>query len=171
MVVMRLVLFQPDIPQNAGAILRLGACLGVGVDIVEPCGFVFDDRRMRRAGLDYDVLADLVRYRSWDAFLDERTPGRLILLSTRGTVSPVDFAFAATDRLVLGRESSGVPAEVVDRADAAVRIPLATGARSMNVVTAAAVALAEALRQTDGWPNAAGDCPPGDHKGTTTETP
>ena len=109
---MRLVLYQPDIPQNVGAAIRLGACLGVGIDIVEPCGFVFDDRRVRRAGLDYVDLADLVRYPSWQAYAETRPAGRLILLSTKGRTRTVDFAFAADDRIVLGRESSGVPPDM-----------------------------------------------------------
>ncbi len=151
---MRLVLYQPDIPQNVGAAIRLGACLGVGIDIVEPCGFVFDDRRLRRAILDYGDLADTVRYPSWQAFAAARPAGRLILLSTRGRTRSVDFAFAADDRIVLGQESGGVPDDVFDRADAVLRIPMAAAARSMNVVAAGAMALAEALRQTDGWPKA-----------------
>ena len=151
---MRLVLYQPDIPQNVGAAIRLGACLGVGIDIVEPCGFVFDDRRVRRAGLDYVDLADLVRYPSWQAYAETRPAGRLILLSTKGRTRTVDFAFAADDRIVLGRESGGVPPDMFAEAEAVLRIPLAPAARSMNVITAGAIALAEALRQTDGWPPA-----------------
>ncbi len=151
---MRLVLYQPDIPQNVGAAIRLGACLGVGIDIVEPCGFVFDDRRVRRAGLDYVDLADLARYPSWQAYAETRPAGRLILLSTKGRTRTVDFTFAADDRIVLGRESGGVPPGMFAEAEAVLRIPLAPAARSMNVITAGAIALAEALRQTDGWPPA-----------------
>jgi len=148
---MRLVLYQPDIPQNVGAAIRMGACLGVGIDIIEPCGFVLDDRRLRRAAMDYADMATLVRHRSWEAFL-ELGQGRLLLLSTKGTVSPAGFRFASDDRLILGRESSGVPEAVAAQADEVIRIPMASAARSLNVVTAGAIALAEALRQTDGWP-------------------
>lgn len=154
---MRLVLYQPDIPQNVGAAIRLGACLGVGIDIVEPCGFVFDDRRLRRAGLDYGDLADMVRHRSWQAYTQTASTGsagRLILLSTRGQTRTADFAFTADDRIVLGRESGGVPDRLHAQADAVLRIPMTPAARSMNVVAAGAMALAEALRQTDGWPKA-----------------
>ncbi|MCY4190321.1 MAG: tRNA (cytidine(34)-2'-O)-methyltransferase [Rhodospirillaceae bacterium] len=147
---MRLVLFQPDIPQNVGAAIRLGACLGVGIDIVEPCGFVLDGRRLRRAAMDYADIASVVRHRAWDAFLDANDC-RLVLLSTKGTVRLPDFSFEADDRFILGRESGGVPETVVRRADAVVRVPMIAAARSLNVVTTGAIVLAEALRQTNGW--------------------
>lgn len=149
---MRIALFEPDIPQNVGAILRLGACLGVAVDIVEPCGFVADDRRLKRAAMDYARRVDITRHRSWRAFLDDRGPGRLVLLTTRGEATLDRFAFRADDTLVLGRESASAPAHVHEAADARLRIPLADGARSLNVAVAAAMALAEALRQTDAYP-------------------
>jgi tRNA (cytidine/uridine-2'-O-)-methyltransferase len=147
---MRLALFQPDIPQNAGALLRLGACLGVPVDIIEPCGFVLDDRRLRRAGMDYLALAEWRRHASWDAFLAERRAagGRLLLLTTRGSLRYDRFAFAADDTLLLGRESAGAPEAVHRAADARLRVPLRAGARSLNVALAAAIVLGEALRQT-----------------------
>lgn len=150
---MRLVLYQPDIPQNAGAAIRLGACLGVGVDVIEPCGFVLDERRVRRAGMDYTAMADVSRHGSWEAFVGHRGHGRLVLLSTKGEDDHLSFRFRPDDRLILGRESSGVPSAVAERADAVLRIPMMPGARSLNVVTAAALALAEALRQTTGWPD------------------
>ncbi len=154
---MRLVLYQPDIPQNTGAILRLAACLGVGADIVEPCGFLLDDRRMRRAGMDYLDSVDWRRHQSWEAFQEERASGtragRLILLTTSGDTSHYRFAFAADDSLMLGRETAGVPPEVHAAADARIRVPMQTGTRSLNQALAAAVVLGEALRQTNGFPN------------------
>ena len=152
---MRLALFEPDIPQNAGAILRLAACMGVGVDIIEPCGFVLDDRRLRRAGMDYVDLAAYARHASWSAFLSARNKadaGRLVLLTTKAPDLYDRFAFRPDDTLILGRESAGAPAEVHDAADARVRVPMAPGARSLNVATAAALVLGEALRQTGQLP-------------------
>src|SRR3546814_4608545 len=121
---MRLVLFQPDIPPNTGTILRLAACLGVPVDIVEPSGFVWSEPRLRRAGMDYLELAAVARHASWEAFLAVRGPGRLVLLTTRGATPLAEARFAAGDHLVLGRESAGVPEAVHDLADLAVRVPM-----------------------------------------------
>jgi tRNA (cytidine/uridine-2'-O-)-methyltransferase len=149
---MRLALFQPDIPQNAGALIRLGACLGVSIDLIEPAGFVVDDRRLTRAALDYFAAADLVRHASWERYLGDRPPGRLVLLTTRARTRHVDFAFHADDALLLGRESAGVPDEVRQVCDAQLRIPLKPGLRSLNVALAAAMVLGEALRQIDGFP-------------------
>ena len=151
---MRLALFEPDIPQNTGAMLRLGACLGVAVDVIEPCGFVWDDRRLRRAGMDYLDAVTLVRHRSWDAYLASpaRATTRLVLLSTRAAPSYARFAFDAGDTLLVGRESAGVTDAVRAAADAAVRIPMVAGVRSLNVALAAAVVLGEALRQTGALP-------------------
>ena len=151
---MRLVLYQPDIPQNAGALLRLAACLGVAVDIVEPCGFIFDDRRLRRAGMDYLGAAELVRHDSWESYGAVRHGSRLVLLTTRAATSYVDFAFRAGDRLLLGRESAGVPEEIHAAADARLKVPMRPGMRSLNVTLAAAIVLGEALRQTGGLPAA-----------------
>ena len=148
---MRLALFQPDIPQNTGALLRLAACLGAAVDLIEPCGFLFDDRRLRRAALDYAALVAVRRHASWSAFLVERDPrSRLILLTTGGTIPLYRFEFAAGDTLLLGRESAGVPPFVHEAAFARIVIPLQAGARSLNVALSGAIALAEALRQTGG---------------------
>ncbi|HLY45225.1 MAG TPA: tRNA (cytidine(34)-2'-O)-methyltransferase [Stellaceae bacterium] len=154
---MRLALFEPDIPQNTGALLRLAACFAVPVDLIEPLGFVFDDRRLKRAALDYAARASVRRHASWSAFLADRDPAsRLVVLTTSGTVALHRFRFAAGDTLLLGRESAGVP-EFVHRAAAArVVIPLAAGARSLNVAVAGTIALAEALRQTGGFPQPAG---------------
>jgi tRNA (cytidine/uridine-2'-O-)-methyltransferase len=149
---MRLVLFEPDIAQNAGTLLRLGACLGVTVDIVEPCGFVFSDAQMRRAGMDYLTHADFVRHASWTAFLAQHGNGRIVLLTSKGAQPYTDFAFAPDDSLLLGRESAGAPDFVHDRADARLRIPLKSGLRSINVAQAGAMVLGEALRQTGAFP-------------------
>ena len=152
---MRLVLYQPDIPQNAGALLRLAACLGVAVDIVEPCGFIFDDRRLRRAGMDYLGAVELARHAGWESYRAVRQGSRLVLLTTRAATAYVDFAFRADDRLLLGRESAGVPADVHAAADARLKVPMRPGMRSLNVALAAAIVLGEALRQTGGLPAAA----------------
>ena len=148
---MRLALYQPDIPQNAGAILRLAACMQVPLDVIEPCGFVWSDSRMRRAGMDYIDRATLCRHASWDAF-QAALPGRLVLLTTSGDTAFGDFRFHDRDTLLLGRESAGVPEEVHVAADARLRIPMAEGVRSLNVAIAAAMVLGEALRQTAGFP-------------------
>jgi tRNA (cytidine/uridine-2'-O-)-methyltransferase len=149
---MRIALYQPDIPQNAGALLRLAAALGVPVDIIEPCGFVWDDRRLRRSGMDYIAHAAIVRHSGWDAFRAARATDRLVLLTTQGAERLPDFRWQAQDVLLLGRESGGVPDPVHESVAARVRIPMRAGLRSLNVTHAAALALGEALRQTDGWP-------------------
>jgi tRNA (cytidine/uridine-2'-O-)-methyltransferase len=156
---MRLALFEPDIPQNTGAMLRLAACMAVAVDLIEPCGFLWSDRRLRRAGMDYLAGVTLTRHKSWDGFLAGRRQaancGRLVLLTTRGLVAPTDFAFRPDDTLLVGRESAGVPDHVHAAADARLRVPMAQGARALNVAIAAALALGEALRQTGLLPPAA----------------
>lgn len=153
---MRLALFEPDIPQNAGAMLRLAACLNMAVDIIEPCGFVLGDRRMRRAGLDYVEKATMLRHDSWRAYCAWRAEngegGRLLLLTTKGDMAYTDFVFRSDDTLLMGRESAGVPAAVSSACDARLRIPMAAGMRSINVAQAAAMALGEALRQTGMFP-------------------
>lgn len=148
---MRLALYQPDIPQNTGAILRLAAAFGIAVDIIEPCGFVWSDARMRRAGMDYLDMADVTRHTSWERFRAAYV-GRLILLTTKGDSVHADFSFEAGDTLLLGRESAGVPPDVHRDATARLRVPMAPGARSLNVALAAAMVLGEALRQLDGFP-------------------
>lgn len=148
---MRLVLFQPDIPQNTGTMLRLSACFGLGVDIIEPSGFVWDNKKLARARMDYLDLAEVVRHRSWADYLTVTQPGRLVLLTTSGQTSHVDFEFHADDRLMVGRESGGVPAEVTAVSDARLRIPMQPGRRSLNVAVAAAIVIGEALRQTGGY--------------------
>lgn len=148
---MQLALFEPDIPQNLGAFIRLSACLDVTLHIIEPCGFPVDDKRMRRASMDYYDLATLVRYASWAAFQRDRPVGRLVLLTTAGAIPLSEARFEASDILLLGRESAGVPAEVHEAAGLRVRVPLKKGARSLNVALAGAMVLSEALRQTSGF--------------------
>jgi tRNA (cytidine/uridine-2'-O-)-methyltransferase len=149
----RLALYEPDIPQNAGSMMRLGAALGVGIDLIEPCGFLLSDRNFRRAGMDYLKSADIRRHESWARFR-ESFIGRLILLTTAGAIPYPDFAFQPGDILLVGRESAGVPQEVHDAADARLLIPMAAGLRSLNVSQAAAMVLGEALRQTSSFPKA-----------------
>jgi len=151
---MRLALYQPDIPQNTGAMLRLAACLGVAVDLIEPCGFVWSDAKLKRAGMDYLGGVALRRHASWEAFLGRHGPGRLVLLTTRGETALPDFSFRPDDILMVGRESVGVPVEVHEAAATRLVIPMAPGMRSLNVALAAALALGEALRQTGSWPSA-----------------
>lgn len=141
-------LFEPDIPQNTGSIIRLTACMGAKLHIIEPCGFPFDDKRLRRVTLDYYDLAEITRHRSWEKFLEWRQKRRIVLLSTRAEISYTQFSFAKDDILLFGRESSGVPQEVHDAADARIKIPMQNGARSLNVALAASMVLGEALRQT-----------------------
>ena len=150
---MRLALFEPDIPQNTGTLIRLGACLGVAVDIIEPAGFAWSDKSLKRAGLDYWDMADVTRHNDWTAFNGSRA-GRLILLTTKSIVAYTDFAFRADDVLLLGRESAGAPPEVHAAADARLTIPMRPEARSVNVAVAAAMVIGEALRQTAGFPAA-----------------
>ncbi len=152
---MRLALYQPDIPQNTGTILRLAACLAVPVDVIGPAGFDLSDRALRRSGLDYLTHVELVRHDDFIAYAGWRAanaPGRLILLTTQAARSYLDFPFRSDDTLLLGRESAGVPDAVRAAADAALRIPIRTGLRSLNVAVAGAMALGEALRQTQGFP-------------------
>jgi tRNA (cytidine/uridine-2'-O-)-methyltransferase len=155
---MRLALYQPDIPQNAGSLMRLCACLGVGLDIIEPCGFLFSDRNLRRAGMDYLDQLDLTRHASWEQWQDSHqawpAPRRVVLLTTRAAQPYTGFSFQAGDTLMVGRESAGVPDEVHNAADARLLIPMRVGMRSLNVAQAAAMVLGEALRQTDLFPKA-----------------
>ena len=148
---MRLALYQPDIPQNLGAFIRLSACLGTPIDLIEPCGFPIDDKRIRRAAMDYYDRAAIIRHASWMAFRRDRGRGRLILLTTTGDQRFPDAAFRADDTLLVGRESAGVPHEVHAAADLRLRIPMTPGLRSINVALAAAMVLGEALRQTAGF--------------------
>ncbi len=154
---LRLALYQPDIPQNAGTMLRMCACFGVSADIIEPAGFPVSDRHFRRAGMDYLDQVAIRRHVSWRTFdTDRRTEGaRLILLTTRGAVAHTDFRFQPGDILMVGRESAGVPEEVHAVADGRVVIPMRPALRSLNVAVSAAIALGEALRQLDAYPSEA----------------
>lgn len=147
---LRIALYQPDIPGNTGTILRLAACLGLGVDIIEPAGFDISDRNLKRAGMDYLANVDLVRHVNWQAFETWRTQSgrRLVLASTKAAVSYVRHEFEAQDVLLFGRESAGVPDHVHDGADARILIPMVQGQRSINVAVSVAMIAGEALRQT-----------------------
>jgi tRNA (cytidine/uridine-2'-O-)-methyltransferase len=147
---MQIALFQPDIPQNTGTILRLCACMDVAAHIIEPAGFPVTDRAFRRAGMDYLDQVRLTRHISWTKFEEWRQESgdRLVLFTTKGTTSYLDFAYGASDILLFGRETVGVTDEVVAAADARLKIPLKSGLRSLNVAMAAAMAVGEALRQT-----------------------
>jgi tRNA (cytidine/uridine-2'-O-)-methyltransferase len=147
---MQIALFQPDIPQNTGTILRLCACLDVTAHIIEPAGFAVSDRTFRRAGMDYLDHVKWMRHDSWSKFEQWRTEGgyRLVLFTTKGATSYLEFRYHASDILLFGRESKGVTDEVVAAADARLKIPIKPGLRSLNVAMAAAMAIGEALRQT-----------------------
>jgi tRNA (cytidine/uridine-2'-O-)-methyltransferase len=149
---LRIALYQPDIPQNTGTVLRLCACLGITADIIEPAGFPTSDRAFRRAGMDYLDAVDIVRHGSWGEFEAWRRgrDSRLVLFTTKATLSYLDYSFETDDILLFGRESAGVPDEVHGAADARLVIPLRPGRRSLNVALAAAMAAGEALRQTGG---------------------
>ncbi|MER2605297.1 MAG: TrmH family RNA methyltransferase [Siculibacillus sp.] len=151
---LRLALYEPDIPQNTGTLLRTAACLGIAVDLIEPAGFAITDKNLRRAGLDYLDAAVLTRHTGWTAFdAARRAAGRrLVLLTTAADTPHVDFAFRPNDVLMVGRESVGVPPSVHAAVDARVVVPMCPGRRSFNVAIAAAFVLGEALRVTDGWP-------------------
>lgn len=148
---MRIALYQPDIAGNVGTILRLAACMGVGVDLIEPMGFAFGDRAMARAGMDYADHADVVRHADWQAF-EAQARGRLVLLTTKAAAPLPTTRFDRDDILLFGSEGAGVPDSVHDRADMRVAIPMRPGFRSLNVAVSAAMAIGEALRQTEGWP-------------------
>jgi tRNA (cytidine/uridine-2'-O-)-methyltransferase len=149
----RLALYQPDIPQNAGTMLRMAACLGVPVDIIEPAGFPVSDRHFRRAGMDYLDQCEIARHISWRAYdLTRRAEARrLVLLTTKGDMAHAAFVFRPGDTLMVGRESAGVPEHVHMAADARVVVPIRPELRSLNVAVAAAIVLGEALRQTGGF--------------------
>jgi len=149
---MRLALFEPDIPPNLGTILRLGACLETPVHVIEPCGFPFSIQMVRRSAMDYLEHAEIHRHDSWQHFLDEKPAGRLVLMTTKSAIPYTDFHFAPDDILLFGRESKGAPDYVHAAANARLLIPIRAGLRSINVATAAAIVLGEALRQCDAFP-------------------
>lgn len=145
---MNIALFEPEIAGNVGAILRLGACLGAAVDLIEPLGFEWDDRRVRRAAMDYIDHVVVTRHADFDAFRTAIGPRRLVLFTTKSSQSIYDFDFRADDVLLFGKESAGVPAAIAEACQARVRIPMRPQVRSMNLATSTALALGEALRQT-----------------------
>lgn len=149
---MRIALFEPEIAGNVGAVLRLGACMGAAVDLIEPMGFVWDDRRVRRVAMDYIDHVTIVRHAGFDAFRATIGAGRLLLFTTKSSQSAYEFAFRSDDVLLFGKESAGVPASVAEASDARLRIPMRPQVRSMNLATSAALALGEALRQTASLP-------------------
>ena len=153
---MRIALYEPDIPQNTGAIIRLASCFDIGVDIIEPCGFVFSSRRMKRSGMDYIDRVDIKLYSSWEKFYElynVNIKNRIILLTTKGNISHTKFSYDTDDILLLGRESAGVPDAVHLAANSRIIVPIVAEARSLNIVTSAAMVLGEALRQTSTYPN------------------
>lgn len=148
----RLCLYQPEIAQNTGTLLRLAACVDIPFHIIEPCGFTFTDKKLRRSGMDYLEHAEIHRHGSWELFLKEKPPGRLIALDGKGETTHLDFQFEPNDFLLLGQEGDGLPDSVFHACDHRVRIPMAQGLRSLNVAIAGAMVLNEALRQTDLFP-------------------
>lgn len=153
---MNITLYQPDIAQNLGAIMRTTACFDVGLSVIEPCGFPLTAKGLRRSAMDYGGRDTLIRHKSWDDFVKSREShadsGRLVLFTTRGATPLPDFRFRIDDTLLFGRESAGVPDAVHDYADARVIIPIASGARSFNLSVSAGIAVFEALRQVGGLP-------------------
>lgn len=149
---MRIALFEPEIAGNVGAVLRLGACLGAAVDLIEPMGFAWDDRRVRRTAMDYIDHVAVMRHADFDMFRASITPRRLILFTTKSRRSAYDFSFMPDDVLLFGKESAGVPAMIAAACDARLRLPLRPEVRSINLATAATLALGEALRQTGSLP-------------------
>lgn len=149
---MRIALYEPEIAGNVGAILRLGACMGVDVDLIEPMGFVWDDKRVRRAAMDYIDHVRVTRHAGFDAFRQAVAPARVVLFTTKAEQYVHDFSFRADDVLLFGKESAGVPAEVAQACEARVRIAIRPQVRSLNLAIASAIALGEALRQTGGLP-------------------
>ena len=149
---MRIALFEPEIAGNVGAVMRTCACMGASVDLIEPLGFPWDDRRVRRAAMDYIDHVEVVRHKSFDAFREAIGESRLVLFTTRATQSSYDFEYRADDVLLFGKESAGVTDDVRASVDASVRLPMRAEVRSLNLATSAAIALTEALRQTDALP-------------------
>lgn len=149
---MRIALYEPEIAGNVGAVMRLGACLGVAVDLIEPLGFVWDDRRVRRTAMDYVDHVSVTRHADFAAFRATCADSRLVLFTTKATQSAYAFRFETDDVLLFGKESAGVPQGIADACDVALRLPIRAEVRSMNLATAAALALGEGLRQTDALP-------------------
>ena len=149
---MKIILFQPDMAGNLGAAMRSCACLGIPLEVIEPCGFPLTAKALRRTAMDYGAPDTLIRHTSWETYGEKPESGRLVLFTTKGATPLTEFEFRADDRLIFGRESAGATEEVHARADARVIIPIADGARSFNLATSVAIAAYEALRQTNGLP-------------------
>ena len=143
----RLALYQPDIAPNVGAVIRLGACMAVPVDVISPCGFAFSLHAVRRQVMDYGDVAEVVHHDSWERFRSDRTAGRLIAMTTKGATPLWNFEFHRGDTILMGQESAGLPGAVHEAADARLVIPMARGTRSLNIAIAAGIAVAEAVRQ------------------------
>ncbi len=148
---MRLAVYQPDIAQNLGAMIRLCACFGVPIDVIEPCGFPFSVKALRRTAMDYADIADISRHNDWETFQKSHDCSRIVLLTTKATTSLWHFDFKNDDVLLVGRESAGVPTTVASNVDCTLKLPMPGGGRSMNVAMCASIALAEGLRQTGNW--------------------
>jgi tRNA (cytidine/uridine-2'-O-)-methyltransferase len=149
---MRIALFEPEIAGNVGAVLRLGACFGIAVDLIEPMGFEWDDRRVRRTAMDYIDHVEVAHHASFDTFRTSIGTSRLVLFTTKASQSAYDFSFEPGDVLLFGKESAGVPPEIADSCDAKVRIPINASVRSLNLAMTTALALGEAMRQTASLP-------------------
>lgn len=147
----RLALYQPEIAQNAGTLMRLSACMGIPMDIIEPCGFIWDDKKLKRSGMDYLDIVNVTRHRSWETFC-HNSQNRLVLIDVQGEIDYTSFNFQENDVLMLGRESSGVPSEVFEQCRLRVHIPQTPQCRSLNVAVAGAMVLGEALRQLNAFP-------------------
>lgn len=144
----KVCLYQPDIPQNVGAMMRLCACLGVSLDVIEPCGFIWNEKKVRQAGMDYVDAVTLTRHSAWQKFIESNPGRRIVLMTTKAATAYTDFTFQDGDILLAGRESAGVPKNIHDAADARIAIMMKNDLRSLNIVNATAMILGEALRQT-----------------------
>lgn len=149
---MHLVLFQPEIPQNVGTLMRFAACMGISLDIIEPCGFLFTDKHLKRAGMDYLELATTHRFASWKTFCEERQKARRVAITPSASQLYTNFAFQPSDLLIMGQESVGFPPDIIDDCHETVAIPMIPGRRSLNLALAAAIVTTEALRQTHQLP-------------------
>ncbi|OPZ78420.1 MAG: tRNA (cytidine(34)-2'-O)-methyltransferase [Alphaproteobacteria bacterium ADurb.Bin438] len=146
---MKIVLFEPDIPQNTGTIIRMAACFGIPLEIIEPCGFVFDDKALKRAGMDYIDLKKIKFHLSFEDFLNSKSEDeRIVLLTTKSSENLYDFKFKENDILLFGKESAGVTDEIHEKSDARIRIPMKEGYRSLNLAISTAIAVSEGIRQT-----------------------
>lgn len=149
---MHLVLFQPEIPQNVGTLMRFAACMGIPLDIIEPCGFLFSDKHLKRAGMDYIELTTTHRFLSWGAFCETRRGARRVAVTTEASQNYTRFSFQPTDLLIMGQESCGLPTSILEDCHESVSIPMVPERRSLNLSLAAAIVTTEALRQTHNLP-------------------